>query len=209
MGIQRRLAGLIGTNRPKRFIRSISAGSEALRGCIHDATVSWCRESRRRFAQPPNCSAPAAYGSTELVSHFAPTLLRRLLVFDTYVLQTVRFTEFYTLARVLGVDTVVRLLSSGTLQLELDPNQIIQIGQWSGTVRSKPPLPKGSLAFSVLLVQNGNYYDYLHRCIQDLHRQLYGYVSVAELSRLEEAIFVLFCHVHKIRQPHPKSKRFS
>ena len=64
---------------------------------------------------------PPPYGSTELVSHFAPTLLRRLLVFDTYVLQTVRFTEFYTLARVLGVDTVVRLLSSGTLQLELDP----------------------------------------------------------------------------------------
>jgi hypothetical protein len=47
-------------------------------------------------------------------------LLRRLVLFDTYILQTIRFKEFIPLTRSLGLDNVLLLLGSEALKLELD-----------------------------------------------------------------------------------------
>ncbi len=121
----------------------------------------------------------------ETPNSHVPALLRRLLLFDTYILQTIRFTEFVPLVRILGVSHVTALLNSGSLQLELDPNQIVSSGQSGEPVRNKPSLPLGSFAFSLIVVQGGNYNTYLHRCIQDVRRNLYGYVSEVDLMKRE------------------------
>jgi hypothetical protein len=126
---------------------------------------------------------------TKVENLYVPPLFRRLLLFDTYILQTIRFNEFIPLARALGTSNVIKLLDSDALKLELDPNQIVQVGQSGSPLRSKPALPRGSVAFSVLVVQGGNYYTYLHRCIQDVRRNLYGYLSEGDLLKLESAIF--------------------
>src|SRR5438309_11827432 len=73
-----------------------------------------------------------------------PALFRRLMLFETYILQTIRFKEFVPLVRTLGIQNVLKLLDSGALQLELDPTQIIQVGQMSDGAtyrRGKPVLP--------------------------------------------------------------------
>lgn len=117
-----------------------------------------------------------------------PAMLKRLLLFETVILQTIRFREFVPLVRTLGADNVVALLNSGALQLQLDPTQIIQTGQTEGfpACRDKPPLPLRSYAFSLLKGAHPN--DYLVRNLQDLRRQLYGPLSQADLSRVEQAI---------------------
>jgi hypothetical protein len=73
---------------------------------------------------------------------YASRLLRCLLVFDTYILQSVRLTEFAPLAQTLGVANVLKLLESGVLGIVLDPNQIAQAGQ-NTLVRQGPALPLG------------------------------------------------------------------
>src|ERR1017187_10857799 len=60
-----------------------------------------------------------------------PALFKRLLLFETYILQTVRFREFIPLVHTIGIHNVLALLNSGALQLELDPTQIVNIGQLS------------------------------------------------------------------------------
>jgi hypothetical protein len=84
-------------------------------------------------------------------------IFRRLILFDTYIVQTIRFKEFVPLARTLGIDNVLKLLDSGALQLELDPTQIIQVGQMSdGPTFSTgaPPLPLLSYRFTFLRAAN-------------------------------------------------------
>ena len=58
-----------------------------------------------------------------------PALFRRLLLFETYILQTSNFKEFVHLVRILGIANVLKLLDSGALQLGMGPVPIAQIGQ--------------------------------------------------------------------------------
>jgi hypothetical protein len=93
------------------------------------------------------------------------------------------------LARTLGIDNVLKLLDSGALQLELDPTQIIQVGQMSdGPTFSTgaPPLPLLSYRFTFL--RAAQYNDYLVRCLQDVRRELYGYTTHDSIAKLEGAI---------------------
>jgi len=118
-----------------------------------------------------------------------PAMFRRLMLFETYILQTVRFKEFVPLVLTLGIENVLKLLDSGSLQLELDPTQIVNIGQFpDGPTfsRGKPPLPPRSFAFSFLRVPHYN--EYLLRCLQDVHRELYGPTSKGDLTKLDGAI---------------------
>ena len=111
------------------------------------------------------------------------------MLFETYILQTIRFKEFVPLVLALGVENILKLLDSGSLQLQLDPTQILQIGQTrDGPIysRGKPPLPPLSFAFSFL--RASHYNEYVVHCLQDVHRELYGYASVSELMKLEGAI---------------------
>ena len=117
-----------------------------------------------------------------------PALFRRMLLFETYILQTIRFKEFVPLVRALGTESVLRLLESGALKLELDPTQIFQSAQTVNlpAIREKPPLPL--LSFAFWFMRAANYNEYLLRNLQDVHRELYGFVSQADLMKLEGVI---------------------
>ena len=119
-----------------------------------------------------------------------PALMRRLLLFDTVVLQTIRFAEFVPLVRTLGIDNVLLLLKSGALELELDPTQIAQSGQVRDqpAIREKPPLPELSFAFS--LIKPAQYNDYLLKNLQQVRRDLYGSVSQDALQKLAAAVLL-------------------
>jgi hypothetical protein len=123
------------------------------------------------------------------VSPSVPDLFKRLLLFETYILQSVRFREFIPLVHTIGIHNVLALLSSGALQLECDPTQIVNIGQLpDGPTysRGKPALPFLSYAFSILKVPHYN--EYLVRSLQQVRRELYGYVVTADLAKLEAAL---------------------
>lgn len=111
-----------------------------------------------------------------------PSMLLRLLLFETYILQTIRFKEFVPLVRILGIDNVVCLLDSGALKLELDPTMIFQSGQTKDfpAIREKPPLPL--MSFSCSVMRGAEYNDYLVRNLEDIHHELYGYISSSDLE---------------------------
>jgi hypothetical protein len=127
-------------------------------------------------------------GGTQTIPDI-PAILRRLLLFDTYILQTNNFNEFVPLIRTLGIDNVVTLLDSGSLQIGLGAPPIAQIGQMPDGptyTTGKPPLPLLSFSFSHLLFPHPN--EFLLRRLADLRRELYGYVGHGDLMRLEGAI---------------------
>jgi hypothetical protein len=79
------------------------------------------------------------------------------------------------------------LLKSDALKLQLDPAQIMQTGQSHGAgIRDKPPLP--ALSYSFSLIRAANYNQYLVHNLQELRTALHGYISSADLRKLEEAI---------------------
>lgn len=118
----------------------------------------------------------------------AAALLRRLLLFDTYLMQTIRFREFVPLVRILGVEKVVLLLGSGALRLQFDPTVVAQDGQ-SGILPAKlgrPSLPL--LSYSFASVHPTHYNELVVGCLSALRAELVGTISRREVARLEEAI---------------------
>ncbi len=117
-----------------------------------------------------------------------PALLRRLLLFNTYILHSVRLKEIAPLVRTFGPEKTAALLSCGALQLDVDCVAMAQIGQLpDGPTysRGKPPLPPNSFAFSV--VRGARYNEYLLRCIADIRHNLSGWVSQQALAKVEAA----------------------
>lgn len=115
-------------------------------------------------------------------------LFNRLLIFDTYLLQTTRFKEVPPLVDILGIENVITLLDSGALRLVLDPTQFVQSGQVNNdpAIREKPPLPLLSFSFSIL--RAAHYNDYLVHCVGEVRRDL-GYVhGEKDLQRLASSI---------------------
>lgn len=131
------------------------------------------------------CAAVDAKGS---VFADIPALLNRLLIFETYYLQSVRLREFNSLVRTLGLENVVLLLDSGALKIDLNPTQFGQTGQTAPQlgIREKPSLPLLSYSFSLLRTPLRN--DYLVRSVQGLHRELGDVLSRKDLMVLDGAI---------------------
>jgi hypothetical protein len=133
--------------------------------------------------------APCFVQDGEQIRPDVPALFRRLLLFETYILQTIQFKEFVPLVHRIGIDNVVKLLNAGCLQLELDPTQIVNFGQFpDGPTysRGKPPLPPLSFSFSILKAHD--YSSYIQNCLDDVTRQLSPSVNRRKVTELESAI---------------------
>jgi hypothetical protein len=127
-----------------------------------------------------------------------PSLLNRLLIFENFYLQTIRFKEFDGLVRRLGFENVFLLLDSGALKLDLNPTQFAQTGQTAQglAIRDKPPLPLLSYSFS-LLRTHPYYNHYVVRCLGEVHRSLGDFLDKRKLMRLEEAILRALMPLHE------------
>jgi hypothetical protein len=98
------------------------------------------------------CAAPLL--NSEDICFDLQSLVYRLLLFDTYILQSIRFQEIPCLVKTLGFDGTLLLLSSPVLRLQQDVSTIAQVGQAKIIRQSKRVLPLGSYSFSTLYAAN-------------------------------------------------------
>jgi len=96
--------------------------------------------------------------------------LRRLLLFDTYILDSIRLKEIPFLVATFGVRGLETLLSSGCLRIYCHVLAVGQVGQTSVLKyrQSKGILPLGSYSFASLTQANPA--QYLHDCLKSIDR---------------------------------------
>ena len=105
----------------------------------------------------------------QIVSVDAEAFILRLILFDQYVIQSVRFQEFPELIRVFGFSAVRELLASNAIKVRCEALTVGQVGQLHllEERKRKGILPLGSYSFAV--VSSPNHQEYVHTCLQPLH----------------------------------------
>jgi hypothetical protein len=93
----------------------------------------------------------------------------RLILFDRYIVQSVRLREFPELISAFGFPAVQELLASGAVNIRCEALTIGQIGQLNLLQErvQKGLLPLGSYSFATISVPNHR--EYVHNCLQPLH----------------------------------------
>jgi hypothetical protein len=110
--------------------------------------------------------------------------IRRLLLFDTYILYSVRLKEIPELVRTFGVPGTIDLLSSGALDIRCECAQFME-GEFK-----TPPCPP--LTFQFHLIEANSWEKYL---IDNLAAALSGLTfSGTEKMKLEEAVVAAVKH---------------
>ena len=113
-------------------------------------------------------------------------ILRRLLLFDTYILKTIRLKEFPEIVRRLGFEATLHLLSSDAFKIHCDALSTGQTGQ--ATVlksrEEKGALPKGSYCFQSVSVPDRR--DYISGCFQESIAPMP--LSIKQQKKLKHAI---------------------
>lgn len=96
-------------------------------------------------------------------------LVRRLLLFDTYILQSFRLLEVPALVSAFGFSGLRALLQSGALRIQCEAVTIANTGQVAvlESRRQKGVLPLGSYSLSV--VQSGDREEYLSHCLKHVN----------------------------------------
>lgn len=113
-------------------------------------------------------------------------ILRRLLLFDTYILKSIRLREFPAIVDRLGFDETIELLRSGALRIHLDALTVAQTGQ-ATVLKSrarKGALPKGSYCFQTVTIADRHVY--VSRCFRESVDAIP--VSIKNKQKLKRAI---------------------
>jgi hypothetical protein len=101
----------------------------------------------------------------------AGAVVRRLLLFEDYIMESNMLKELPTLARVFGVDGLLTLIKSPHFRILCDAQttgQVGQIGFLKSSIARGGSLPLGSYRFvSVQLAEVSNYH---HRALQSIHQ---------------------------------------
>lgn len=113
-------------------------------------------------------------------------LIWRLILFDTYILASIRLKEIPHLVKVFGYDGVNSLLSSGILKIYCDATMPAQTGQTS-VIKSrmeKGVLPLCSYSFSMICPHDRK--KYISDCLQNLHN-IRGF-SLKKVIKLKQSV---------------------
>ncbi len=113
-------------------------------------------------------------------------VVRRLILFDTYILKSIRLKEFPFLTSELGFDGMMQLLQSSAFEVECECIATGQTGQ-AGIldVRArKGVLP--ALSYSISGIDAGDRKKYIHDCLQPLH-QVSG-LTQKQVVKLKRAV---------------------
>src|SRR6266545_3866841 len=94
-------------------------------------------------------------------------VVTRLLLFDTYILDSLRLREVPYLVSAFSADGLRELINSRALQIRCEPLLVAQIGQSTLGSEYGPVLSSRSYRFSVLRI--AKFDDFVHRCIQPFH----------------------------------------
>lgn len=95
---------------------------------------------------------------------------RRLILFDTYILSSIRLKEFPNFVNAFGFEGTVELLRSARLKIQCQAVTIAQTGQAIPFRSSadRKPLPPHHFSFGTLHASNQN--EYIHRCLQEIQK---------------------------------------
>jgi hypothetical protein len=99
--------------------------------------------------------------SDEDVRFFPGDLIENLIMFDCFIIDSIRLKELPFLLRILGFEGVRELIKSGKLKINCQVITTGQTGQFS-LDPSKTVLPYGSYEFSVIVSSNQK--EYIHSC---------------------------------------------
>jgi hypothetical protein len=113
-------------------------------------------------------------------------LVRRLLLFDRYVLQSYRLREIPRLVSAFGSTGLITLLRSGVLRIQCEGMSIAHIGQTTvGEKRQRQgPLPLGS--FCLIVIWSAEPDKYIHDALQAVHR--IGGLGLKQAIKLKGAL---------------------
>jgi hypothetical protein len=142
----------------------------------------------------------------EQIEFLAGEFVERLLLFEEYMLESIRLKEIPHLVRLFGYSPVLELLKSGKLKIYCDAVTMASTGQVGGAVESrrvKGNLPLCSYCFDMVRV--AYYKDYIHKNLQQIH-EMDG-ISHKEAKKLKLAVverLVLFPEL-ALRQIHTQT----
>lgn len=113
-------------------------------------------------------ATPDSNGDT--VTTDVTTLVHRLVLFEEVLLDSIRLKEIPALVRAFGPDGLELLLETGALRIACEALTLGQTGQLVALQSrvEKGLLPLGSYSFA--LVQYHDRREYLHGCLQEVHR---------------------------------------
>lgn len=91
---------------------------------------------------------------------------RRLLLFDSYFMQTIRFMEFPHLVRLIGYEGVIDILNSGLLKLDCDTSVLAEVNQLkaSKSKKRKGEIKLGSFSFGNIKAARKK--QYVSNCLE-------------------------------------------
>jgi hypothetical protein len=95
-------------------------------------------------------------------------IIRRLILFDTYILKSIRLLEFPPLIAALGFADTMQLLKSTAFKIECESVTTGQMGQTGFARAAKGVLPPLSYSFSG--IDTADHEKYVHVCLQPLHK---------------------------------------
>lgn len=106
----------------------------------------------------------------EQIKFFAAEFVERLILFEEYILQSIRLKEIPHLVRLFGYSPVLELLKSGKLKIYCDAVTIASTGQAGGALESrkiKGNLPLGSYCLDMIRI--AFHRDYISKNLQQIH----------------------------------------
>jgi hypothetical protein len=113
-------------------------------------------------------------------------LIRRLILFDTYFLESYRLLEIPRLISAFGSSGLIALLQSGVLKIQCELVTIAHVGQtmMSDKRRRKGPLPLGS--FELTVVKSAEPDKYLHDALQNVNQV--GGLALKQAIKIKKGI---------------------
>jgi hypothetical protein len=148
------------------------------RHCLRYAFLGHNMEIGRRLIGPSAVISP----ENKVIDVDVHGLIRRLLLFDKYVLMSIRLQEFPLMAKHLGYEGLRTLLRARIIEVRCECLQLISMGQ-SGLF-GLPALPLFFYRFD--WVNASNRKDYIHECLKQMHGS--ECLERKQVSKLKQAI---------------------
>ncbi len=111
---------------------------------------------------------------------------QRLLLFETYIMRTVRLLEFPYLIRMIGYEEVLQILESGILKIDCDTSVLAEISHLkaSKSIQRKGKMKLGSFSFANMLsAEKKKYVSECLECVSAIHG-----ITVKQKKKLKLAI---------------------
>jgi hypothetical protein len=136
------------------------------------------REVARRLIAPCCTWDPE---KREVVDVDIGAIIRDLILFDTLILHSIQLKEFPYLIAAFGTQGVAALLKSGRLRVHCQSVTIGQSGQTTMLRTKGGVLPLGSYSF--IAIRGHDREQYIHNCLQELHKANAGQKEIIKLKR--------------------------